>query len=63
MTGKLRKSFEFEYQIGMVEDFRYDLSSKVSVKSYAIEVDEKTIQDTVSDLKKRFGKVNYPEAK
>ncbi len=56
-----QKTFEFEYNIGMVEDFKYDLSSKVSVKSYAIEVDDKTIQDTVSDLRKRFGKVNYPE--
>lgn len=56
-----QKNFEFEYQIGMVEDFKYDLSPKVKVKSYPIEVDEKTIQETVSDLKKRFGKVNYPD--
>jgi trigger factor len=56
-----QKSFDFEYQIGMVEDFSYDLSSKANVTSYLIEVDEKTIQDTVSDLRKRFGKVNYPE--
>jgi len=56
-----QKSFDFEYQIGMVEDFTYDLSSKVNVTSYLIEVDDKTIQDTVSDLRKRFGKVNYPE--
>jgi trigger factor len=56
-----QKSFEFEYQIGMVEDFKYDLSDKVKVKSYPIEVDDKTIQETVTDLKKRFGKVSYPE--
>ena len=36
-----QKNFEFEYQIGMVEDFKYDLSSKVKVKSYPIEVDDK----------------------
>ena len=56
-----QKNFEFEYQIGMVDDFKYDLSSKVKVKSYPIEVDEKTIQETVSDLKKRFGKVTNPD--
>lgn len=56
-----QKNFEFEYQIGMVDDFKYDLSSKVKVKSYPIEVDQKTIDETVSDLKKRFGKVNYPD--
>ena len=56
-----QKSFEFEYQIGMVEEFSYDLSSKVKVESFPIEVDGKTIDETVSDLTKRFGKVNYPE--
>lgn len=56
-----QKNFEFEYQIGMVEDFNYDLSQKVKVKSYPIEVDQKTIDETVTDLKKRFGKVSYPE--
>jgi trigger factor len=57
-----QKDFEFEYQIGMIDDFTYELSSKVKVKSYAIEVDEKIIDETVADLKKRFGQVSYPEA-
>ena len=56
-----QKNFEFEYQIGMVDDFKYDLSAKVNVKSYPIEVDEKTLEETVSDLKKRFGKVTNPD--
>ena len=56
-----QQNFEFEYQIGMVDDFNYDLSQKVKVKSYPIEVDDKTIEETLSDLKKRFGKVTYPE--
>ena len=57
-----QKNFEFDYQIGMVEDFNYELSSKVKVKSYPIEVDKKIIEETIADLKKRFGKVSYPEA-
>jgi trigger factor len=56
-----QKDFEFEYQIGLVEDFTYDLSPKTKVKAYKIEVDDKTVQETLSDLKKRFGKVSYPE--
>ncbi|HMG94528.1 MAG TPA: trigger factor [Chryseolinea sp.] len=56
-----QKNFEFEYQIGMVDDFKYDLSSKVKVKSYPIEVDEKALQETLSDLKKRFGVVSDPD--
>jgi trigger factor len=45
----------------MVEDFSYELSSKVKVKSYPIEVDNKVIDETIADLKKRFGKVSYPD--
>jgi trigger factor len=56
-----QKDFEFEYQIGMVDDFNYSLSSKAKVKAYTIEVDSKVIDETINDLKKRFGKVNYPE--
>jgi trigger factor len=57
-----QKDFEFEFQIGMVEDFTYDLSNKVKIKSYPIEVDQKVMDETITDLKQRFGKVSYPEA-
>ena len=56
-----QKNFEFDYEIGMVDDFKYELSPKVKVKSYPIEIDKKTIDETVADLKKRFGKVSYPD--
>jgi trigger factor len=56
-----QKDFEFEYQIGMVEDFKYDLSPSVKVKAYQIKVDDKVMNETVNDLKKRFGKVSYPD--
>jgi trigger factor len=53
--------FEFEYQIGMVADFTYDLSQKVKVNAYPIETDDKVIEETIADLRKRFGKISYPE--
>ena len=56
-----QKEFEFEYQIGMVDDFTYDLSDKVKIQAYKIEVDDAVVEETVADLKKRFGKVSYPE--
>lgn len=56
-----QKDFEFEYQVGIAEDFKYDLSNKVKIKSYPIEVDDKVIAETIADLTKRFGKVDYPE--
>lgn len=56
-----QKDFEFEYQIGMVEDFTYELSSKVKVQSYPIDVDKKVIEETVADVRKRFGATSNPE--
>jgi len=57
----LQKDFEFEFQIGLVEDFSVDLSPKVKVSSHPIEVDQKVIDETLEDLKNRFGNVNNPE--
>ncbi len=56
-----QKEFEFEFQIGMVEDFTVELSPKVKVKSHPIEVTDQVIEETVTDLRRRFGKVTYPE--
>jgi len=56
-----QKDFEFEFQIGLVEDFTVDLSKKVKVKSHPIEVDQTVIDETLTDLKSRFGNVTYPE--
>jgi trigger factor len=57
----LQKDFEFEFQIGMVEDFSVDLSEKVKVTSHPIEVDQKTMDETLTDIKRRFGKRTNPE--
>jgi trigger factor len=57
----IQDEFEFEFQIGLVDDFTYELSPKVKLKSYPIEVDKKVIDDTIADLKKRFGEVTHPE--
>lgn len=56
-----QKDFEFEFQVGMVDDFKVDLSSKVKVTSYPIEVTEKTIDNTIADLQRRYGQLSYPE--
>lgn len=56
-----QKDFEFEFQVGMVDDFKIDLSKKVKVTSYPIEVTDKTIDNTILDLQRRYGQVEYPE--
>jgi trigger factor len=57
----LQKDFEFEFQIGMVEDFEVELSKKVKVTSHPIEVDEKVISQTLDDVKRRYGKRSTPD--
>lgn len=56
-----QKDFEFEYQIGLVDDFKYDLSDKVKIKRHQIEVDKKVLDETLNDVRKQFGEVSYPE--
>jgi trigger factor len=56
-----QKEFEFEYQVGFVEDFNYDLTDKVKVKRHIIEVDKKVLDDTLNDVRKQFGEISYPE--
>ena len=56
-----QKDFEFEFQVGLVEDFTVDVSSTVKVKSYTIEVDQKVMDETMEDIKRRFGDITYPE--
>ncbi len=56
-----QKEFEFEFQIGMVDSFSYELSPKVNLTSYLIEVDNKVIDETLADVKQRFGNVTSPE--
>ncbi|HEX8059394.1 MAG TPA: trigger factor, partial [Cyclobacteriaceae bacterium] len=56
-----QKDFEFEFQVGMVEDFSVELSNKVKVTSHPIEVTEKTIDNTITDLQRRYGQISYPE--
>jgi len=56
-----QKDFEFEFQIGLVEDFQVDLSKKVKVNAHKIEVAQKVIDETLEDLKTRFGNTTYPD--
>jgi trigger factor len=56
-----QKNFEFEFQVGMVDDFKIEISDKVKVTSHPIEVSEKTIENTITDLQRRYGQVSYPE--
>lgn len=58
----LQKDFEFVFEVGMASDFKVELSSKVKIPKYVIEVDKKVIDETLSETLKRYGQPTYPEA-
>ena len=53
--------FEFDFAIGMVGDFKYDLSQKIKVKKHLITVDDSTISSTLEDVKRQYGQMTNPE--
>ncbi len=57
-----QKDFEFEFQVGMVDDFKYELSPKVNLTAHVIEVTDQVMDDTLTDLRRRYGQVSYPDA-
>ncbi|CAN5164817.1 trigger factor [soil metagenome] len=56
-----QKDFEFEFQVGLVEDFTVDVSDKVKVKSHTIDVDQKVMDETIENVKRQFGDITYPD--
>ncbi|WP_040497511.1 trigger factor [Fulvivirga imtechensis] len=56
-----QKDFEFDYAIGMVDKFTYDLSKKQKVASYTIELDKKGLDETIENVRKQFGTTTNPE--
>lgn len=54
-----QKEFEFEYEIGLIADFNYNLDKKAT--HYEVAVDEATVNETVENLKMQYGKTINPE--
>jgi trigger factor len=55
-----QKNFDFEYEIGLVDDFKLDIKSR-KVKIYSIEVGEDEVDKTISNLQNQYGEMNNPE--
>ena len=52
--------FDFAYEIGIVPDFKYDLSGNYT--AYKIKVDNSSVSETVENLRSQFGRMITPEA-
>ncbi len=51
--------FDFEYSVGLIDDFEYNLGIKIN--KYQIKLDKKVIDKAVEDLKQQYGKMTNPE--
>jgi trigger factor len=56
-----QKDFDFEFRVGLAEDFKVELSEKLKVTRKVIEVSEKTVSEAVEDARVRYGNISYPE--
>lgn len=54
-----QKEFEFEYNVGLVEDFKYDLDVKLT--KYNIKLSDKELEENLDNLRKQYGKMLNPE--
>jgi trigger factor len=53
-------SFEFLYEVGMAPSFEVEIP-KEKVPYYLIEVDDKMMEDDITDIRRRYGKFSNPE--
>lgn len=56
-----QNDFEFEYNVGLVDDFEVKLDKKVKVTSYEIEADQKVLDETLENVRTQFGSMTNPE--
>lgn len=56
-----QKEFEFEYEMGLAPQFELNLSASDKVTFYTIQVTEKEIENAMDEMRRRYGKVEYPD--
>ncbi|MGY6559682.1 MAG: trigger factor [Nitritalea sp.] len=59
---KNQKTFDFTYRIGFVEDVQVQVDASLNATRYEIELDEKTIQETITNLREQNGEKIDAEA-
>lgn len=53
--------FDFEYSIGMANEFDLAINKKIKVEKFKIKVDDKALAETIDNLKKQFGEMTNPD--
>lgn len=49
--------YKFIYNLGLVPDFTVDIAAKTGLTSYDIEVNDKSVSETLENLKQQFGEM------
>ncbi len=55
------EDFDFEYNIGFAEDFSLKVDKGVTLDRSRIKVDDQVINETIINLRRKFGEVENPE--
>ncbi|MGM0579032.1 MAG: trigger factor [Bacteroidota bacterium] len=56
-----QKDFEFEYTLGLVDEFDIKLDDKFKIEKYTIEVTDKVMKETLDNLTKQHGETESVE--
>lgn len=56
-----QSEYEFSYDLGLIPEFKYELSDKVKVTRYEIEVDPKRIAETLDNIRRQHGRMDEAE--
>jgi trigger factor len=56
-----QKEFKFTYDLGLIPDYTLEFSDKLKFDKFAIEIDDKTLEETIDGLKKQFSVSESPE--
>jgi trigger factor len=55
------QSFEFRFEVGLAPQFEVNPSVVGTVPYYLVKVDDKMVENDISDLQRRYGKFSSPE--
>ena len=58
---KSQKEFDFKYDIGIVPEFKAEISDKLKFTKYEIEIEEATLNETIENLLQQNGEPTFPE--
>lgn len=57
-----QNDFDFYYDLGLIPEFKYELSDKIKINSYEIEANEEKANETLDNLRRQYGKMEDADA-